>query len=56
MNLVNGVGQGSLAGNVGVAAAGPLDVVGVDVVGAGHPRVVRQHHSAVVVRQDVLDR
>ena len=52
--VVDGVGEGPLARDVGIAAARPLDVVGVDVVGARDPRVLGQHHPAVVEREDVL--
>ena len=52
--VIDCVGERALAGDVGIAAAGALDVVGIDVVTARHPRVLGQHHPAVVEREDVL--
>ena len=52
--VIDCVGERALAGDVGIAAAGALDVVGIDVVTAGHARVFGQGYSAVVERQNVL--
>ena len=52
--VVDGVRQRALARDVRIAAARPLDVVGVDVVAAGDPGELGQHHAAVVEGEDVL--
>ena len=52
--VVDGVGERALAGDVGVAATRPLDVVGIDVVAPGDAGVLRQLHPAVVEGEDVF--
>ena len=52
--VIDRVGEGALTGDVGIAAARPLDVVGIDVVAPGYPRILRQLHPAVVEGKDVL--
>ena len=48
------LGQRARSGDVSIAAARAFDVICIDVVAAGHSRVLGEQHSRVVEGNDVL--
>lgn len=52
--VIDSVGQRTLTGDVRRRPARPSDIVGIDVVAAGHPCILVQHHSTCVNCQQGL--